>query len=215
MLRKILKMVIPAWFLLAYRRSKERTIQWILDWLRKANEWRPEGRVEIGKYTYGVTRLTIPILTESTKIKIGKFCSVAPGVIFVIGHHDLTRVSTFPFKSCLLKGGMPDDEHLPSETILIGNDVWIGSNALIVASVKIGDGAVVSAGSVVVKDVPPYAVVGGVPAKVIKMRFSEQIIREITELQWWDWPDDRILANLELFYGDADLFIMHNVDRKG
>ena len=93
------------------------------------------------------------------------------------------------------------------EFITIGNDVWIGSSALIVASVTIGHGAVIAAGSVVVKDDPPYAIVGGVPAKIIKMRHNADQVQDLLDITWWDWPEARIHANLDGFYGDPNEFI--------
>lgn len=97
-------------------------------------------------------------------------------------------------------------EHaLLSHRTEIGNDVWIGTNAFIVAGVKIGDGAVVGAGAVVTKDVAPYAVVGGVPARVIRYRYSKEMIEAFLRIKWWDWPVSQIEENLALFY-DPVLF---------
>lgn len=81
----------------------------------------------------------------------------------------------------------------------MGNDVLIGSHSLILGGVTIGNGAVVAAGAVVTKDVPPYAIVGGVPASIIKYRFSQDIINKLQELRWWDWPEERLRANIGLF----------------
>lgn len=95
----------------------------------------------------------------------------------------------------------------PMKKAILGNDVLIGSHALVLGGVSIGNGAVVAAGAVVTKDVPPYAVVGGVPAKVIKYRFSQEIIDKLQEMQWWDWPEEKLRANIGLFqsYGmDAE-----------
>ena len=172
----------------------------------RADEWRPDPRVSIGSYTYGIRRSSIPILTSGTRIDIGSFCSVAPGVVFVVGRHYIDNVSTFPFRASFLDG-KSDDEGVVLESITVGNDVWIGSRALIVASVTIGHGAVVAAGSVVVKDVPPYAIVAGVPAKVIKMRFDPERVQKLLEIAWWDWPDERIRENIDQFYGNPDEFI--------
>jgi acetyltransferase-like isoleucine patch superfamily enzyme len=173
-------------------------------------EWKPDSRVSIGKYSYGIKRSTIPVLTPGLQINVGKFCSIAPGVVFVVGRHLMENVSTFPFKAFFLEGGTADDETGPPESITIGNDVWIGARALIVADVTVNHGAVVAAGAVVVEDVPPYAVVGGVPAKVIKMRFSSEQIEELLEIAWWDWPEERIKSSIEMFYGDPDEFIRSN-----
>lgn len=91
------------------------------------------------------------------------------------------------------------DKPLEKNTVVIGNDVWIGSHVLINGDVKVGNGAVIGAGAVVVKDVPPYAVVGGVPARVIRYRFTEDIISQLERLQWWNLPEEVLKANIEVF----------------
>lgn len=90
--------------------------------------------------------------------------------------------------------------------VIIGNDVWIGSHALILGGVKIGDGAVIGAGAVVTKDVPPYAVVGGVPARIIKYRFSQEIIDKLLEIKWWNLPENILKENIKLFQTDNITF---------
>ena len=109
------------------------------------------------------------------RLVIGKFCSIACGAKFL-----------FNTASWDNKGD-----------IVIGNDVWIGYEAVILAGVTVGDGAIIGARAVVTKDVPPYTVVGGVPAKPIRKRFSEDTIAVLLELRWWDWPEKRIQANLD------------------
>jgi serine acetyltransferase len=89
----------------------------------------------------------------------------------------------------------------------VGNDVWVGAGAIILSGVKIGNGAIVAAGAVVAKDVPLYSIVGGVPAKVIRMRLSEAQAAALQRIQWWNWPLEKVKANLEWFYGDVDAFI--------
>ena len=121
--------------------------------------------------------------------------------------HQIENVSTFPFKAAFFEGGRSDDEGYFPETISVGNDVWIGSRAIIVANVTIGHGAVIAAGAVVVKDVPPFAVVAGVPAKVVKMRLDSDQIEKLLKIAWWDWPEDKIRTNIDLFYGNPDEFI--------
>ncbi|MDX6040328.1 Vat family streptogramin A O-acetyltransferase [Scandinavium lactucae] len=135
------------------------------------------------------------------KLIIGKFCAIAKGAQFIMNgaNHKLSGFSTFPFyifgngweKSTPQSGDLP----YKGDTI-IGNDVWIGYEALIMPGVKIGNGAIISSRSVVTADVPAYTVVGGNPAKVIKKRFSDEITLELEKLAWWDWPVARITRSL-------------------
>lgn len=131
------------------------------------------------------------------KLVIGKFCAIAKGVQFIMNgaNHKLSGFSTFPFY--IFGNGweknMPQSGDLPYKgDTVIGNDVWIGYEALIMPGVKIGNGAIISSRSVVTTDVPAYTVVGGNPAKVIKKRFSDEIVLELEKLAWWDWPVARI-----------------------
>ena len=130
---------------------------------------------------------------------VGKFCSFADEVKILVGQeHRLDWVSTYPFGVAF-----PDVEGLPFPArtkgdVVIGHDVWIGTGALILSGVTIGNGAVIGARSVVTHDVPPYAVVGGVPARVIKFRFDASTIETLQRLAWWDWPDDKIKDALPL-----------------
>lgn len=163
----------------------------------------PTGIVDVGEYTYGSPRILSFLNTD--KIIIGKFCSIADYVTIVAsGEHRLDRLSTFPLKSTFIKKEMDSSSKGP---IIIGNDVWIGTGAIILSNVKIGDGAVVGAGSVVTGSVPPYAIVTGVPAKVSKFRFTQDQIKKLLEIAWWNWSIEKILANIDYFYGDVDDFI--------
>jgi virginiamycin A acetyltransferase len=207
MLKKLLRRYLPSPVQSAYGHARRRLAVKTQRFLRHADVWKPDPRVTIGKYTYGIERSTIPILTARTRICVGKYCSIAPGVVFVVGRHRIESVSSYPFKAFFVEGGKPDNELPPNESITIGNDVWIGSRSLIVASVTIGHGAVVAAGAVVVEDVPPYAIVGGVPAKIIKMRFDADTARELLALAWWDWREEQIRDNLDLFYATPEKFL--------
>ncbi|HEY9897974.1 MAG TPA: Vat family streptogramin A O-acetyltransferase [Pantanalinema sp.] len=136
------------------------------------------------------------------KLIIGKFCALATGVKFIMNgaNHKLSGISTYPFQ--IFGNGwekvMPELQDLPFKgDTIVGNDVWIGYEALIMPGVTIGDGAIIASKSVVVGNVPPYTVVGGNPAKVIKQRFSDEIIAALLELKWWDWPVERITRSLE------------------
>ncbi|MEC5211757.1 virginiamycin A acetyltransferase [Polaromonas sp. CG_9.5] len=144
------------------------------------------------------------------KLIIGKFCVTARGVKFLMNgaNHKLSGASTYPFQ--IFGNGwekvMPNSGDLPykSDTV-IGNDVWIGFEALIMPGVKIGNGAIVSSRSVVVSDVPAYTIVGGNPAKPIKQRFEPDAVLALESLAWWDWPVDKITQHLELIVsGDIE-----------
>lgn len=137
------------------------------------------------------------------RLTIGKFCSIACGAKFLFNsaNHALGSLSTYPFPILFEEWGLPVED-IPRAwdnrgDIVVGNDVWIGYEAVILAGVTIGDGAVIGARAVVAKDVPPYTIVGGVPAKPIRKRFSDDVIQQLLELKWWDWPVERIAANLE------------------
>lgn len=136
------------------------------------------------------------------KLIIGKFCAIAKGVQFIMNgaNHKLSGISTYPFQ--IFGNGweqvMPAMSDLPYKgDTVIGNDVWIGYEALIMPGVKIGNGAIISSRSVVTSDVPAYSIVGGNPAKVIKLRFPEQDIEKLEAIAWWDWPVEKISQHLK------------------
>ncbi len=136
------------------------------------------------------------------RLIIGKFCSIACGARFLFngGNHALSSLSTYPFPVFFdeWQTSRKDITHAWDNKgdIIIGNDVWIGYEAVILAGVTIGNGAVIGTRAVVTKDVPPYTIVGGVPAKPIRKRFDDSTIQKLQELQWWDWPVEKIQANL-------------------
>jgi virginiamycin A acetyltransferase len=137
------------------------------------------------------------------KLIFGKFCAIASGVKFIMNgaNHKLDAISTYPFS--LFGNGwevvMPKLEELPIKgDTVIGNDVWIGYEALFLPGVHIGNGAIIAAKSVVTKDVPPYAILGGNPAKLIKTRFDENVISLLENLKWWDWDIKKITQSLPL-----------------
>lgn len=138
------------------------------------------------------------------KLVIGKFCSIACGAkfMFTSANHAMGSLSnyTFPifFEEWDLKKEHVTDAWDNKGDIMIGNDVWIGYEAVIMAGVHIGDGAVIGTRAVVTKDVPPYTIVGGVPAKKIKMRFDRQTVEDLLELKWWDWTSEKIKKNFSL-----------------
>jgi acetyltransferase-like isoleucine patch superfamily enzyme len=170
-------------------------------------------QVEIGENTYGLRRESFFAYHPDDRLVIGKFCSIADGVRFVFGEHTMGRVSTFPFKAVCF-GGSPHEDAASKGHIWVGHDVWIGVNAVILSGVQIGHGAVIGAGAVVTRNVPPYAMVGGVPARVIKYRLRTDQIESLLKIQWWDWSLENIKENLDLFYGDVDAFIRKHEQTK-
>lgn len=152
----------------------------------------------IGKYTYVNRNTNIQNAT------IGNYCSISFDVLIGLGNHptDLFSTSTLfyakrnTFKIDLINKKANYEEY---KWITIGNDVWIGARAIILDGVKIGDGAIIAAGAVVVKDVPPYAIVAGVPSKIIKYRFNDQIIKELLDSKWWNEDPTYVLKMMENF----------------
>ena len=145
------------------------------------------------------------------RLVIGKFCSIACGAkfIFTSANHSLKSLSTYPFPIFFEEWDLDvtniTDAWDNKGNIIIGNDVWIGYEAVILSGVTIGDGAIIGTHAVVTKDVPPYTIVGGVPAKPIRKRFNDKTIARLLELKWWDWPEERIKANLEIIqFGRID-----------
>ena len=135
------------------------------------------------------------------RLIIGKFCAIARGVRFIMNgaNHALSGISTYPFY--IFGNGWEAAEPPPSDLpykgdTIIGNDVWMGYEALIMPGVRIGNGAIVSARSVVVRDVPAYTIVGGNPAQPIRPRFAPEVIARLEAIAWWDWPVEKITANL-------------------
>jgi acetyltransferase-like isoleucine patch superfamily enzyme len=171
----------------------------------------------IGDYTYGFPNVIWR--KEKAALKIGKFTSIADNVtIFLGGNHRTDWVTTYPFSAkvnnlqIMWPGAKNIDGHPATKgDVIIGNDVWIGYNAMILSGITIGDGAVIGANSVVSKNIPPYSIAIGNPVKIIKKRFDEETIEHLLKIKWWDWPKDKINSNLHsLLSTDTCSFINMN-----
>lgn len=159
--------------------------------------------IPVGKYSYGYEPLCFK---GSTLAQIGAFTSIADGVTISLGNHPTHLVSTHPafyLSEFGLSAKNTPDIAAKNEKIIIGHDVWIGRDVTLLTGVTIGTGAVIAAGAVVTKDVPPYAIVGGVPARVIRYRFDEETIQRLLESRWWSWTDDKLRARIADFLNPA------------
>jgi acetyltransferase-like isoleucine patch superfamily enzyme len=186
--------------------EKEQIHKFVLPYTRNFPNYT---KYSIGKYTYGA-----PIVKDwhqGATLKIGDFCSIAENVTILLGgNHPTDWVSSFPFG--IVFDGFKEQYYnypkLSKGSVIIGNDVWIGLNTTILSGVTIGDGAIVAAGSIITKNVEPYAIVGGNPAKVIKKRFNEEAVSKLLVIRWWNWKIDKIKDNLDLIMSDdINLFI--------
>lgn len=186
-----------------HKRSKlQRQLQKFLDKLRGKKKLNKPARTRIkfeklypefqmGRHTYGV-----PIVHDwdnGTTLSIGAYCSIAENAeILLGGNHRMDWISTYPFPAFF-----PEAHHIRNHTVsrgdvIIGSDVWLCSNCLILSGVNIGHGAVVASGAVVTRDVEPYAIVAGNPARVIRYRFDEPTRKALLEAAWWDWPEEEV-----------------------
>jgi len=150
--------------------------------------------MSFGKYTYGSPNVLW--MNDDAKLVVGNFCSIASNVnIYLGGNHRKDFVTTYPFGHInQAKFNIFDGKGHPSTKgdVIIGNDVWIGSNVTIMSGVIIGDGAIIANNSHVVKNIEPYSLVGGNPAKLIKYRFTPEQIEKLLEIKWWFWDDEKI-----------------------
>lgn len=175
--------------------DKVKALKELRDFLRVKAVMLEDDQIEIGDFTYGS-----PIIRKwdkETKLKIGKFCSIGANVqILMGGEHHTEWLTTYPFNVYLADlYGFGERLAKSKGDITIGNDVWIGNNVTILSGVTIGDGAVIAAGAVVAKDVDPYTIVGGVPARRIKRR-------QFLKIAWWDWPLEKLAAAIPLLMSD-------------
>lgn len=195
----------------------------VIETVVQLNQVIDHPRMEIGDFSYvghlekldDYAGLLAPYLFPPSpeKLVIGKFCQFAHGVRIITSsaNHDTSGFSTYPFSNFTMDASMGPEEmmklfDLPDRKgdTVIGNDVWIGMEAVLMPGVTVGDGAIISARSVVVKDVAPYSVVGGNPARELKKRFDGPTTAALLELRWWDWPVEVIQANIAAITG-ADL----------
>ena len=162
-------------------------------------------KYSIGRFTYGEP--TVLDYGDAT-LKVGSFCSISDGVkVLLGGNHRADWLTTYPFPELWPEAqGMPGHPATKGD-VIIGHDVWIGLDALILSGVHVGDGAIIGARSVVTKSVAPYAIVAGNPARQIRKRFPEEVIARLLEIQWWQWPSEKISAALpHLLSGDFARF---------
>jgi virginiamycin A acetyltransferase len=153
--------------------------------------------VSVGKYTYGQLNVR-KYGSSKIHLKIGSFCSIADDTFFLLdGEHSINHISTYPMKQDVLHKEL---ESISKGDIIIDDDVWIGFRSTILSGVHVGQGAIIAAGSVVTKDIPPYAVVGGVPAKLIKYRFNQVLIEELLQVDYSKLTKDEIEKHIDNFY---------------
>lgn len=168
-------------------------------------------KVKMGRYSY------VGSYTHITDTEIGSFCSIGGNCGIGGGMHPLDHASTSPVflqGRNILGKNFANIQYQPSEKVIIGNDVWIGECAYIMPGITIGDGAVIGAHAVVTRDVEPYTVVAGVPAREIRKRFDEETIKELTALKWWDWSDEMLTKYGALFDSPEKLIEKVKSERK-
>lgn len=167
-----------------------------------------DARVTVGRFTYGTPQLKL--WSENERISIGAFCSIADEVLILGGgEHNTDWVTTYPLRIALNDPGAGEDGHPATKGhTLIGNDVWIGTRSVILSGVRIGDGAVIGAGSVVSRDVAPYSIVAGNPATFVRARFPARIAEALLQIAWWHWPLEKIRKNAAyLCSNDVEEFV--------
>lgn len=186
----------------------------------KYNDFVKRGLLEVGRHTYGIPEVYVYKGSER-KIIIGSFCSIGEGVVMVTGGiHPSKWISTFPFRiKWNLQGAYQDGMPSSEGNITIGSDVWIGSEAMLLSGVTIGHGAIIAARSVVTNDIPPYSIVGGIPAKVLRHRFNDDVVKQLLEIKWWEKDDPWIAQFVDLLNSERidelfQVFHQHQAEKK-
>jgi len=168
------------------------------------NELSCSSKVELGRYV-SINGPGTRLASKINKIKIGSFSSIASNTIIQEYYHKYDRISTYYMNNNIFEGKVDDDIYSKGE-IVIGEDVWIGSNSVILSDVSIGRGTIIGAGSVVTKDLPSYVIAAGNPAKIIKKRFCGEVIELLEKIKWWEWDIDKIKRNRDIFnYSEKQL----------
>lgn len=181
------------------------------------NRLKRAGRIDYGAHTYGIPILKDYVYDE-TRLIVGKYSALSEtSIVMLGGEHAMDRVTTWPHRIVWrMEGAGQDGIPVHTGDTVIGNDVWLTQRTFVRSGVHIGDGAVVAAGAVVTKDVPPYAIVAGNPARVIRYRHTEEQRRALLEIKWWDWTDEEVREAVPLLAGtDIDAFIEYARAKKG
>lgn len=170
------------------------------------------GNLEVGAHTYGLPEVFVS--HPEDRVVLGRYCSIAPGVVFIPGGlHPLGRVSSFPF---MRRWNLEELDSAVGRRgpIIIGADVWLCTGSTIMSGVNVGVGAVVASRAVVTSDVPPYAIVGGVPARAMGARFEPETVERLLRTRWWEWPEQEIYDVIELMNSDrVQDFLMYAESR--
>ena len=189
--------------------SEDRIIPYSEDHVRNFGDMDREfDDVKIGKYSYYKRG------TKLINCDIGRFCHIGDNCAIGLFGHDTSQVTTYPLKyhfdNSVVDVGQDStaDNVRKSRQTIIKNDVYIGESVTIFAGVTVGNGAVIGARAVVTKDVPDYAVVAGVPSQIVKMRFSDKIVDDLLDIQWWQWSDDKIKSCIKDFHLDVETFVL-------